>query len=523
MTEPSEPRPRPTAADHDAEVTHTSTLSVRSRRRSPTRETASVPGSAHLVVLVGPEAGRLISVGAEVVVGRDVEGSGLLEDDGVSRRHVRVYRSDEDEFHAEDLGSRNGSYVNGVRVTKAALLSGDKIAVGANTILLFTRHGRYEEHILQQQKMAALGQLAGGVAHDFNNLLGAILGNVSFLGSGDRSDGEQAECLADIEMAARRAADLTSRLLSFARRRELTLEPVPVGELVTEATALLRRALPPAVDLQTDESEPRLHVMGDRAQLLQVLMNAGINAGHAMPTGGRLTFRTDRQVIGSKSLTGRAELTPGKYVRLRIEDTGSGMDSQVLSQVFQPFFSTKPEGVGTGLGMATAQSVTREHGGDIDIESHPERGSQVTVYLPATEPSRPDFQDVPDAQTPLKGHVLVADDELLVRSTARRLLRSFGLEVQVAADGQEALELLLGRQFDLAILSDEMRALATDKLVAMLRTQSSTRIEIMISSSRATALRREALEGAGVRSFLHKPFDSRTLYTSVARAMRGHA
>lgn len=490
---------------------------MRSRRRTASTETASLPGPAHLVVLIGPEAGRLIPIGDSVELGRDVAGPGLLEDDGVSRRHAKVYRSESD-YRVDDLGSRNGTYVNGSRVDRAALISGDKIAVGAKTIMLFTRYGRYEEHILQQQKMQALGQLAGGVAHDFNNLLGAILGNVSYLTAQGRSEEERSECLAEVEMAARRAADLTSRLLTYARRRELSLEPVHVSALIEEATALLRRALPKVVEISTD-IEPRLYVMGDGAQLLQVLMNAGINAGHAMPSGGRLEFRVDQLIVGHATRTGRAELTPGKYVRLQIEDTGTGMDAEVLDQVFQPFFSTKPAGEGTGLGMATAQSVVREHGGDIDIDSDKERGSRVTVYLPAAEPSRPDAIEEPEIFVPLSGRVLLADDELLVRSTARRLLRSYGLYVDVAADGQEALETLLSGDFDLAILGDDLRGVTSDRVVAMVKARVA-KTRFIISSSRHRTARRGTLEQAGVYTFLRKPFDARTLYNAVVAAMK---
>lgn len=469
------------------------------------------------MVLIGPEAGRLIPIGSEVTLGRDVDGPGLLVDDGVSRRHARVHCSESDDYHVGDMGSRNGTYVNGARIETAALVSGDKIAIGARTIMLFTRYGQYEEHILQQQKMQALGQLAGGVAHDFNNLLGAILGNVSYMTSNPRTEDERTECLAEVEMAARRAAELTSRLLTFARRRERCVEPVHVSALIEEATALLRRALPRVVQIVT-EIAPRLYVMGDGAQLLQVLMNAGINAGHAMPSGGRLVFRVDQLIVGLHSETGRAELTPGKYVRLQIADTGTGMDSEVLDQVFQPFFSTKPEGEGTGLGMATAQSVVREHGGDIDIQSSQAQGSRVTVYLPAAEPSQPDAREEPAVFAPLSGRILVADDELLVRSTARRLLRGFGLYVDVASDGNEALETLLASQFDLAILGDDLRGIGAERVISMVKPRVA-KTRFLISSSRHQSLPPGAIDRVGVSAFLRKPFDGRTLYAAIVQAM----
>lgn len=500
--------------------THSTTVRVRSRRRTESRETATLPGPAHLVVLVGPEAGRLIPIDEQVELGRDVPGIGLLEDDGVSRRHARIAKV-EDGYRLNDLGSRNGTYLNGARVEESSLHTGDKIAVGARTILLFTRYGRYEEHILQQQKMQALGQLAGGVAHDFNNLLGAILGNVSYLGSGDRSPEEYEDCLAEVEMAARRAAELTSRLLTFARKRELTLEAVSVNELIEESTALLRRALSRELTIET-HVQSDLHVMGDGSQLLQVLMNAGINAGHAMQSGGRIDVRVDSVLVARGTDTGRAELTPGRYVRIELADTGKGMDRDTLDQVFQPFFSTKPEGEGTGLGMATAQSVVREHGGDIDIASELGEGSRVRVYLPAAEPSRPGDAAENTRLGPLTGTAILADDELLVRRTAQRLLRGFGMEADVAAEGTDVLPRILSGEYDLAILSDDLRSVSTDKIVEMAR-QRTPRTRFIVTSSRHRVRRREVLDELGVQNFLRKPFDAKALHHAVRSALRlGH-
>ena len=176
-------------------------------------------------------------------------------------------------------------------------------------------------------------------------------------------------------------------------------------------------------------------------------------------------------------------------------------------------------GLGTGLGMATAQSVVREHGGDIDIDSDKEKGSRVSVYLPAAEPSRPDAIEEPEIFVPLSGRVLLADDELLVRSTARRLLRSYGLYVDVAADGQEALETLLSGDFDLAILGDDLRGVTSDRVVGMVKARVA-KTRFIISSSRHRTARRGTLEQAGVHTFLRKPFDARTLYNAVVAAMK---
>lgn len=489
------------------------------RRAARTRQNANVQQGALLVVLVGPDAGKRITVGDGVIVGRDVDGRGLIIDEGVSRRHMRVSRQADGSHLVEDLGSRNGTYVNGQRVEAAPLKSGDKVAVGSGTILLFTRNDRYEEQVVRAQKMQALGQLAGGVAHDFNNLVLAILGNVDYLKARDRdAPGDVTECLGEIETAARRAAQLTRQLLSFARKRESVMEPVDIPALIHEATSLLRRTLPRNVELVL-EVQPGLGVMGDSAQLLQVLINAGINAGQAMPEGGRLLIRGERYSMHGETMP--LGLSPGRYVRIEIEDSGVGMDADTLSRAFQPFFSTKPDGEGTGLGLSTAQSVVRDHGGEIDIRSRVGHGTRVSVYLPASEPSRPLQVAAEDVLSPLHAMVLLVDEEPLVRNTARRLLRSFGVDAMLAADSVEAMMHVErhGPEIDLVVFGDELPGSTVESFVNELRRQV-PRAELVISTSKSEPERLEQLEHLGVLGLLRKPYGARGLWGKVWVALQ---
>ena len=494
----------------------TSTLRTPSgpRRAARTRQNASLQNVALLVVLVGPDAGKRITVGDGVIVGRDVDGRGLIIDEGVSRRHMRVSRQADGSHLVEDLGSRNGTYVNGQRVEAAPLQSGDKVAVGSGTILLFTHNDRYEEQVVRAQKMQALGQLAGGVAHDFNNLVLAILGNVDYLKARDpNAPPDVDECLGEIETAARRAAQLTRQLLSFARKREAVMEPVDIPALIHEATSLLRRTLARNVEIVTDVA-PGLGVMGDSAQLLQVLINAGINAGQAMPSGGRLTIRAERFAMHGDTMP--IGLAPGRYVRVELEDSGVGMDSDTLSRAFQPFFSTKPEGEGTGLGLSTAQSVVRDHGGEIDIRSRVGQGTRVSVYLPASEPSRPLQLAHERELSPLSGVVLLVDEEALVRNTARRLLRRFGLDALVACDAEEAARVIeqRGPEIDLVIVGDELPGSSIEALLPDLRRQI-PHAEVLVSTSKTDPERMEQLERLGVLALLRKPYGARALWGKV--------
>ncbi|MCA9709832.1 MAG: FHA domain-containing protein [Myxococcales bacterium] len=503
---------------HDPETT---TLRVRSgpRRAARTRQNAPLQQTALLVVLVGPDAGKRIVVGDGVIIGRDVDGRGLVIDEGVSRRHMRVSRQADGSHLVEDLGSRNGTYVNGQRIEAAPLQSGDKVAVGSGTILLFTRNDRYEEQVVRAQKMQALGQLAGGVAHDFNNLVLAILGNVDYLKTRDENvPGDVGECLEEIETAARRAAQLTRQLLSFARKREAVMEPVDIPALIHEATTLLRRTVARNIELITDV-KPGLSVIGDSAQLLQVLINAGINAGQAMPDGGHLLIRAERFSMHGDTMP--VGLSPGRYVRIEIQDSGVGMDAETLARAFQPFFSTKPEGEGTGLGLSTAQSVVRDHGGEIDLRSRVGEGTRVSIYLPASEPSRPLQVASEDVLTPLEGSVLLIDEEALVRNTARRLLRRFGLDVTAAADPTEAVRVLErgAETIDVIIVGDELPGATIESLMPVLRSKA-PQAGFIVATSRSDPERFHQLETLGVLGVLRKPYGARTLWGKVWTALQ---
>ncbi|HET6583449.1 MAG TPA: response regulator, partial [Nannocystaceae bacterium] len=469
---------------------------------------------AQLVVLVGPDAGRRYPVAEELLIGRDAEVGLAVHDDGVSRRHSRILRSEAGDFTIEDLGSRNGTYLNGKRITASPLRPGDKIAIGTGTILLFTRHDRYEEQVLQAQKLHLLGQLAGGIAHDFNNLIVTVLGNVTYLKDNPPTGTELSDCLDEIETAARRAAELTSQLMSFSRPHRRSRETVDVGKLIHEVVGLLRRTVPRSLEIITDVGGD-LTVAGDTSQLLQVLMNGCINAKQAMPHGGvlRVEARPVRPTAANKS----------SFVRIVVEDSGLGMDEAILGRVFQPFFTTKPKGEGTGLGLATAYRIVRDHGGDITMTSELGVGSRLVITLPAAEVE----DTVPvsvehDTQSKLEGRVLVVDDEPLVRSTARRMLERFGLRVSLAVDGVDALAVHAreSERFDVAIVDLDMPNLDGEQTIVQLRARD-PHLPVIIASGHADSERTRRLMARGRISLLPKPFDAAGLWRHVSAVLQG--
>jgi signal transduction histidine kinase/CheY-like chemotaxis protein len=494
---------------HDDELESTLTLGLIGRESSAPHDDAT----AQIVVLVGPSAGLRVPIRAAIVIGRDADCALAIDDDGVSRRHTTIRRAGGGEFILEDLGSRNGTYVNGVRTSTASLQSGDKIALGTTSILLFTRHDRYEEQVLQAQKLHLLGQLAGGIAHDFNNLIVTVLGNTSYLKDKATTPAEAADCLDEIESAARRAAELTAQLMSFSRPQRRAREAVAIAPLVQEVVGLLRRTVPRSLEISTNVP-PDLAVIGDASQLLQVLMNGCVNAKQAMPYGGVLRIDA-RRVFGLGAT--------GSLAHICIEDTGIGMDAATLAAAFQPFFTTKAKGEGTGLGLATAYRIVRSHGGDVSLQSQVGVGTRLTITLPAVE-SRdiPVEQDAPPERPRLQGRVLLADDEALVRNTTRRWLERFGLDVEIATNGTEAVEAHASAKtpFGVALIDLDMPQLDGEQAIRRIR-EREPGLPVIVISGHAEPTREQRLSAGGRTTILHKPFDVDALWRQLADALGG--
>jgi len=241
---------------------------------------------------------------------------------------------------------------------------------------------RKEEQLRHTTKMEAIGRLAGGVAHDFNNLLTVILGNCQML-QADCEDSNIASGLEQIHNAARRAADLTTELLTFARKSKLEIQQVDLHETIGEVISLLGHGLEHGVTIETELSSARPVVLGDPGQLEHALLNLGLNARDALPDGGKIVFATEDVTIAEGAFRHLPEgLAPGRYVRIRVSDTGVGMDEQTVSRLFEPFFTTKEVGKGTGLGLASVYGCVQNHKGAVMVSSTLGRGTTFTVFLP---------------------------------------------------------------------------------------------------------------------------------------------
>ena len=298
------------------------------------------------------------------------------------------------------------------------------------------------EQLAASQRMESIGMLAGGIAHDFNNLLSVILSYTGFAMDAHDEDDPVRDDLAEVTRAAEQAASLTRQLLAFSRR--LVLEPVVVNlnEVVSELGRMLQRVIGEHVELEMGPAADLGNARVDPGQMEQVLMNLAVNARDAMPDGGRLTIETRNTTLDAAYADAHVELEPGDYVVLSVSDSGYGMDAGVRAKVFEPFFSTKGRGRGTGLGLSTVYGIVKQSGGHISIYSEPGEGTTVKVYLPRVPDEVLGSRKRPEVAPPTGDEtVLVVEDEEAVRRMAARILASAGYTVLEAASGDAALTL----------------------------------------------------------------------------------
>lgn len=416
----------------------------------PTTEVVADP-RPHLVVLTGDRAGRHIPVTDRVLMGRGVDCDLQLDVDDISRRHAEVRLKPDGRFVVEDRSSQNGTWVNGVPVELQEIYPGDRVRLGAKTLVMLSMFGDVEGELLHQQRLESLGMLAGSLAHDFNNLMAVVLGNAEFLAvqTPDSPIGSEAvsSAMDDLKAAAQDAADLTRQLLTLSRKAPVEEQVIDVGQLIGDVVRMLRRRLGSEIEVHTDVPRP-LVVVGDPVQLRQVLVNLCVNAKDAMPSGGTLTLSAFRQERGGLE---------GEVIVLQVRDTGVGLSKEACGRVFEPFYSGKALGRGTGLGLAIVERIVGNHGGQVTVNSELTVGTTFQVSLPlrtkadrATPPTRP-LQSQPRLGTTAASLVMVIDDNALNARALIRNLGHLGYRTMHAQSSEEALRLLQGLKDEVAL------------------------------------------------------------------------
>ncbi|MGA1876165.1 MAG: MASE3 domain-containing protein [bacterium] len=299
-----------------------------------------------------------------------------------------------------------------------------------------------QAQLLQSQKMEAIGILAGGVAHDFNNLLSIISGHVTLALMKMNKTDPVFRNLEQIHLTAHRAANVTRQLLLFSRKQPMEPTSLNLNEVIDNLLKMLHRLIGEDMAIALDQESNLWPVLADEGTLEQVIMNLTVNARDAMPKGGTLTIRTENITLSEESLRNIPEAREGQFVRLSIEDTGTGMDKETMSRIFEPFFTTKGLGKGTGLGLAVVYGIVKQNEGWINVYSEPQQGSVFKIYLPASSIRVEDKRDEAVSSKGFQGkgeRILVVEDEEDVRRMTVEALQENGYSVTEAANAQEAL------------------------------------------------------------------------------------
>ncbi len=380
---------------------------------------------------------------------------------------------------------------------------------GANTDV--TTLARERERRIRSQRMESIGTLAGGIAHDLINVLTPVLMSIELLAR-DESEPSRRRVLATMESSVHRGAEMIRQVLSFARGAAGVRQRLSMSVVLFEFLQFCRDSLPDSIDLVAEVPDDLHAVVGDATQLLQVLVNLATNARDAMPEGGRLTLRASNGTLGPAG--GPAT---GVSVVVEVSDTGSGMTEEVLERAFEPFFTTKAVGQGTGLGLATSRGIVLEHGGRLEVNSEPGRGSTFRVVLPAlAEATAPPLEVARAPVVAGRGRrVLVVDDEPPILTAVDEVLRAHGFAVDVAQDGVAALATLgaTGAPYDLVLTDLNMPRLGGRELMGRLGQAGATAPVILMSGVG------DRVSAAAAAGFLAKPFSTAELLEAVVAAL----
>ena len=373
---------------------------------------------------------------------------------GVFEAYNEVYRTGKPNpgFSYQNIG-KDGSRRD-VSVSISPINDSDGQPLGFRGIMRdVTPEVQLQKQLIQAQKMEAIGTLAGGIAHDFNNLLQVTLGYSDLLlMRKEEGDPEYAD-LKKIVQAGRNGADLVRRLLTFSRKVEPRFRPMNLNNLIRQVEKLLFRLIPKmiAIELRLDDSLRIINA--DAMQLEQILMNLAVNAGDAMPDGGKLTIETTNAVLGQEYCRAHVGAQAGEYVLLRVSDTGHGMDREILQHIFEPFYTTKAVGRGTGLGLATVYGIVKQHSGHIECKSKLDRGTTFSIYLPSMEMEETSevatSGDMPAFGTET---ILLVDDEELVIALGNQMLTLAGYTVLKARNGKQALEIYREKKDNISLI-----------------------------------------------------------------------
>lgn len=434
----------------------------------------------------------------------DIERHGSLKDYEVRRR------------------KKDGTVIECLLTSTVQLDENGRIISYQGIIRDVTERRQLQKQLLQAQKMEAIGQLAGGIAHDFNNILTAIIGYSDVLTQQIPEDSPYHSKLMQINRAGARAADLTRQLLAFSRKQILDLRPLNLNEVVANFEKMLRPLIGENIEVTTLLDPSVGKVMGDAAQIEQILLNLVINSRDAMPKGGKLTVETANVSLDKSYARTHSEVRPGPYVMLAVSDTGQGIDPSVLPRVFDPFFTTKEKDKGTGLGLSTVYGIVKQHQGHVTAYSEPGLGTTFKVYLPLVQRASEEASSASAAMPQVIGTetILIVEDEEIVRQLTAEVLESLGYSVLQCRDPEEAKRVSAAHQGPMHLLLTDVVLPQMDgkSLFGFLSPLFPDMRVLYVSGYAENAIVHHGVLDAGVK-FLQKPFTVESLAKKVREVL----
>jgi len=376
---------------------------------------------------------------------------------------------------------------------------------------------------MQAQKMEAIGQLAGGISHDFNNILSAIIGFTDLSLRQSTNNPTLHHDLTQVRKAADRATELVRQILTFSRRQQQEKLPLQAYLIIKEALKLLRASIPTTIEIRQDIAS-QATILADPTQIHQMVMNLCTNAYHAMKErGGVMAVSLRETEIDQAGIDNGTEVSPGRYLKFSVSDSGCGMSKDTLARVFEPYFTTREKGMGTGLGLAVVHGIVKEHQGRISVYSEPGQGSTFDVYLPMIHEAIPEAVPVPvPPRARANERIMVVDDEDSIRNLISRFLTYAGYRVDLFANGREAWIALQEnpKAWDLLLTDQTMPEMTGDALAAK-ALELKPDMPVIICSGFSESHNERHAQALGVKAYLQKPISSATLLTEMAKALYG--
>ena len=378
---------------------------------------------------------------------------------------------------------------------------------------------KVQAQLLQVQKMESIGNLAGGIAHDFNNILSAIIGFTELAMDDVEKDSVIGDNLQDVYSAGKRAKDLVGQILAFARQSEEKVKPIRVDKIIEEVLQFIRSSIPTTIDIKKAIDSDSL-IMGNKTQLHQIMMNLCTNAAHAMEDkGGVLEVRL-KDIEIDWSIYKKLDLKPGHYIEINVIDTGTGISPHIINSIFEPYFTTKEPGEGTGMGLATVHGIVESYGGKIVAKSDLGKGTAFTTYLPITQKRKSQHQYKPGQYPTGTERILLVDDEALIAKMSSQVLERLGYAVTTRTSSVEAYELFKSKpnDFDLVITDMTMPNMTGDKLATeLMRIRSN--IPIILCTGYSKKISEEIASKLGIRAFAYKPIVKADLAKTIRKVL----